>query len=225
VIYRFILYLSTLLLFSPIMVVSAEPIQIKKFLVVEGTPNPLEFYLYPGQGVTLDYGKAGQTVETIFLDNRRFVALDTDGCLNGLNGGSCAKNEATMLHLRLIDSLPGSGVVDRINKSLLTVVTTDSSDVRRTYLYRIRPSLNTSDGDGTELIEYVNQRTASTDRYTAENILAQLKKGTVEGWLVDPSLIGRVRSFADYLRQGLPVEVAADKAKISMKFVNGLVAR
>jgi hypothetical protein len=194
--------------------------EIRQFSATDFTQLPTTVYLYRGQGLTISYAKANQTVETVWLDNPRFVGLDSDGCLQGLQP-NCAKNEASTLHLKLIDSMPGAKV-NQINKSLMTVVTVDAQGQRHNYLYRLQASLKGADGDGTALIEYVLPMSAKPTTISATTIQAGMQLAYREGRLKDPQLMSRTLTLLNLLNSGVPLETAAKEAGVSMTYVRSL---
>ncbi len=199
----------------------AQFAEIKQIPVGTETLEPLAIYLPPGQGITLNYGKVEQTVETLWLDNKRFVGVDSDGCLSGLNG-SCPKNEATMLHLRLIEALPVNAI-ENSNNSLLTVVTVDRKGARRFYIYKIQPEYGYFSGNNIKLIEYIMP--SNTTSYDAKKIIANIKIAIDRGLIRDLKLIERTNKFVQLLQDGMDVEQAGREAQLSPRFIEGISAR
>jgi hypothetical protein len=196
-----------------------QSIQVKQVRVSESTQLPLSIYLYPSQGVTLSYSRANQTVETVWLNNRRFIGLDSDGCLQGIQP-SCTKNEATTLHLTLIDSVKGRKV-DRPNRSLMTVVTVDPQGKRYHYLYHLQPSLSAAEGDGTALIEYVTGNSIPS-AISATQIARGMEMARLSGRLRDAQLVNRTTQLLELLNRGVPLASAAKQAGVSMDYLRAL---
>jgi hypothetical protein len=195
--------------------------EIKQVSTTTATQLPMTVYLYRGQGLTISFARANQTVETVWLDNPRFVGLDSDGCLQGLQP-TCTKNEASALHLKLIDSVPVAKV-NQINKSLMTVVTLDAQGQRHNYLYRLQASLQGADSDGTALIEYVPSISATPTPISAPAITQGMQLAQREGRLKDPQLMSRTITLLNLLNSGVPLENAAKEAGVSMTYIRSLV--
>lgn len=92
--------------------------------------------IHPGIGTSLNFEQLGETIETMFLENKSFVGLTT-------NGSSTVK--ASLVHLSLIDRLNIPGVVNvnqQTNQSGLTIITRDKSGQRNTYVFNLRRAKN-----------------------------------------------------------------------------------
>jgi hypothetical protein len=200
---------------------SAQEAEIKQIPVGIQTPAPLNINLPPGQGLTIWFGRIDQTVETVWLDNKRFVGLDTDGCLVGLNAG-CKENKASSLHLRLIDSKPSSSI-EGSNNSLLTVVTIDKQSVRHFYLYNIQPEYNFYGRDNTKLIEYIMPSTKLVE-HDPNKLISNIRNAISQGLIKDFQLIGRTNKLIKLLKEGINVNDAAREAELSPRFIDGLMA-
>jgi hypothetical protein len=208
-----------LLAISP---VSAQTNEIKQIQLEEDTPKPLTVYLAPGQGITIDYRRIGQTIETMWIDNKRYVGVSTDGNLLGSAGGSAA-DPASALHLNLIES-PSNNSIEKSNRSLVTVVTVDPQKHRRYFLYSVYPNYTTSDGDSTKLIEYVMPVQSAT-KFDATRLAKNIKLMIGQGLIRDLKLIERTNKLISYLNEGMSLEQAAKEAQLSMRFVNGVLAQ
>jgi hypothetical protein len=201
--------------------VSAQEAEIKQIAVGSQTPAPLSINLPPGQGITISFGRIDQNVETVWLDNKRFVGLDTDGCLVGLNPG-CKENKASSLHLRLIESKPSSSI-EGSNNSLLTVVTIDKRGTRHFYLYNIQPEYNFYGRDNTKLIEYIMPSTELIG-HDPTKLISNIRNAINQGLIKDFQLISRTNKLIKLLRDGMTVSDAAREAELSPRFIDGLMA-
>lgn len=204
-----------LLAISP---VSAQTNEIKQIQLEEDTPKPLTIYLPPGQGITLDYRRVGQTIETVWLDNKRYVGISTDG--NLLGAGS---DPASALHLNLIES-SANNPIEKANRSLVTVITIDREKHRRYFLYSVFPNPTSSDGDSTKLIEYI-MPAQTTTKYDVTKLARNIKLMIEQGLIRDLKLIERTNKLISLVGQGTSIEQAAREAQLSMRFVNGVLAQ
>ena len=105
--------------------------------------EPLRIELHSGLGTNISFDAVQETIETIFLDNKSFISLHTNGCVADLNGRACPANSApTLVHLSIIDDISLSGVAltnrKARNVSMLTVVTSDRRKQKRNYVFNIR---------------------------------------------------------------------------------------
>jgi hypothetical protein len=119
--------------------------------------KPMTINLHPGQGTNISFEEVGQTIETIFLDNKSFVALTMNGCL----GGDCGNATApTLVHLSMIDDVELPGVI-RTNKkaaqkSLLTISTVDGRGQKYVYIFALR-LLTKTRGQNVALIQFITK--------------------------------------------------------------------
>jgi hypothetical protein len=106
--------------------------------------NPLRIELHKGLGTNISFDMVGETIETMFLDNKSFVSLHTNGCIADLSGRNpCPTNSSsTLVHLSVIDNINLAGVINTNreagNISMLTLVTTDSRKRKRNYVVNIK---------------------------------------------------------------------------------------
>lgn len=206
---------AILLAISP---VSAQTNEIKQIQLEDDTPKPLTIYLPPGQGITVDYRRVGQTIETVWIDNKRYVGISTDG--NLLGSGS---EPGSALHMNLIESSANSSI-EKSNRSLITVITVDREKQRRYFLYSVFPNPTSSDGDSTKLIEYI-MPTQTTTKYDVTKLARNIKLMIDQGLIRDLNLIERTNKLIGLVSQGTSIEQAAKEAQVSMRFVNGVLAQ
>jgi hypothetical protein len=201
-----------------ILPVSAQTNEIKQIQREEDTPKPLTVYLAPGQGITIDYRRVAETIETMWLDNKRYVGVSTDGNLVG-----SGTDQASALHLNLIET-PASNSIEKSNQSMITVITVDQHKHRRYYLYNIFPNYTTSEGDSTKLIEYIMPVQSAT-RYDTPKLARNIKMMIDQGLIRDVKLIERTNKLLSLLNEGMAIETAAIEAQLSMRFVNGVLSQ
>lgn len=205
--------------------------ETKSILSSSQSPPTEEIRLYPNMGVSITYFQSGQTIETVWLDNKSRILLSSDGCLAGLNP-KCTKSSATILHLsRLASSL----FAHKSNHSAMTVVTIDSQGKRYTYRYDLQVVDRPVMGDALTLVEYVSPppipvqpvkriaRTAIVSPSTlAKKLRAASERAQQDGKLFDSKLIARTDRLIELIQQGFPPAVAAREAGVSPAYVNAL---
>ena len=211
------------LLGLPLILVAITPLSVQAYEVrqiqlEEYTPRPVTLLLPPGQGITIDYRQVGQTIETIWVDNKRYIGVSTDG--NILGNGS---DPASALHLNLIESSASSSI-EKTDRSLITVITVDQQKRRRYFLYSVFPNTTVSNDDSTKLIEYI-MPTQITIGYDATRLVRNIRIMTDKGLIRDPSLIGRINQLISLINQGKNIEEAAKEAQVSMRFINSILAQ
>jgi hypothetical protein len=226
--------LSISLLLSTVLPASAQITEVKQIQVGKITSDPLELYLTPGQGITIDYRQLGQTIETMWLDNKRYVGVSTDGDLlhpsqSGKDSTSSTSNSsatvpapASALHLNLIDS-QASTAIEKYDRSLITVITVDSQKNRHYYLYRIYPSYIDYNSNNISLIEYT-MPTAIIPAQENKKLAKTIKLMISQGLIRDLELIGRTDKLLSLIESGISIEQAAKQAGLSPKFINGILA-
>jgi hypothetical protein len=119
---------------------TSSPVLSQQPIIVR-VNSPLNYVMnvniHPGIGTNIDFESLGETIETMFLDNKSFIGLTTNACTTD----KCSNSNASLVHLSLIDKLEIPGVV-RVNKqtaqSGLTIVTKDKLGKRKTYVFNLR---------------------------------------------------------------------------------------
>lgn len=172
--------------------------------------------LYAGTGVTLNFIQVG-IVETIFLDNPNLVAIDSDGCLVGIQP-SCQKNQASLLHLKLLSGSSIAGI-PKSARSTLTVVILSAKGERQLFLFDLKKGTKSA-ADRIALIDIVSTN-GSTD--LASRVAAGVKVAKKRGFLTD-DLSNRCDLLVSYLRKGHNLPTAARLAGVSELFVSKLAA-
>ena len=99
--------------------------------------SPTNIEIAPGAGVNIMV-PPGEIIQKAWLDNPAFVTLDADGCLEGTAKKCEVNRPATLVHLKLIESLNFEGLPASFH-SLLTLVSNGSGG-SQVYLFKIHPS-------------------------------------------------------------------------------------
>jgi hypothetical protein len=193
------------------------------------SPPTERIKIYRGQGITINYSGANQTIESAWLDNESAIGLTANGCLTGATGNRCSKNNrASILHIK---QLFGSVYPGRGKRSLLTVETMDESKKRRIYRYDLLPASGSAPQNALTLLEYTNPKAlaASTlgdvngsPSMIATRLRAGLARAQNNNLVTDPRLVDRTNRFIALVEQGIPPAQAAKKAGVSARFVNSL---
>jgi hypothetical protein len=195
------------------------------------SPPTETILLYPNRGVSIAYYNAGQTVETVWLDNKSRVLLSTDGCLKGLNP-QCPKNSATVLHLTRLNS---PLFRNSSNSSLMTVVALDGQGNRYTYRYTVKAVGGRPAGEesAATLINYSSplavtkpqagrRLTSAPPNVLGLRLRSAAARAEREGLLVNPDLKKRTNEFIQLVERGVNPTEAARQAGISREFANAL---
>jgi hypothetical protein len=201
------------LLFSSAVTIAQE---IGRTTLQAGGDKAIRVELYAGTGVTLNFIQVG-VVETIFLDNPNLVAIDSDGCLVGIQS-TCPKNQASLLHLKLLSGSSIAGI-PKSARSALTVVVLSAKGERQLFLFDLRKGTKSA-ADRIALIDIVSTN-GSTD--LASRVAAGVKVAKKRGLLTD-DLSNRCDLLVGYLRKGHNLPTAARLAGVSELFVSKLAA-
>jgi hypothetical protein len=201
------------LLFSSHVAMAQE---ISRTTLQAGGDKATRVDLYAGTGVTLNFMQVG-VVETIFLDNPNLVAIDSDGCLVGIQP-SCPKNQASLLHLKLLSGSSTVGI-PRSTRSALTVVVLNSKGKRQLFLFDLKKGTR-SRADRIALIDIV---AASGGTDLASRVSAGARVAKQRGLLTD-DLSTRCDLLVGYLGKGHDLPTAARLAGVSELFISKLAA-
>jgi hypothetical protein len=125
--------------------------------------NTLIINLHPGLGTNISFEKVGQTIETIFINNKSFYIVSTNGCMTK----NCPPNSApTMMNISTIDrtEIPGSTDINQEagRQGLLTIVTKDGGQKRYTHTFAINAVGKNSRENHVALLQFTHPTTAPT---------------------------------------------------------------
>ena len=85
----------------------------------------MDINICPGVGTNINFENIGETIETMFLENKSWVGLTTNGSMTA-NQDQTISNTATLIHLSPIDPLSIPGVIQTNKQTVqsgLTVIT------------------------------------------------------------------------------------------------------
>jgi hypothetical protein len=140
--------------------------------------NAVKLELHPGLGTNISFDDVSETVETIFLDNKSFISLTTNGCISETADKVCPPNSApSLIHLSTIDSLNLPGVI-KVNKSaggksLLTVITRDTRKKRHTYVFNLKIANPAKEFPHVALIRVSPKPTPTATKVVASPVIPQ----------------------------------------------------
>jgi hypothetical protein len=100
----------------------------------------MDINICPGVGTNINFENIGETIETMFLENKSWVGLTTNGSMTATQDQTVS-NTATLIHLSPIDPLSIPGVIQTNKQTVqsgLTVITKDKAGKRKTYLFNLR---------------------------------------------------------------------------------------
>jgi hypothetical protein len=103
----------------------------------------MDINIYAGIGTNINFENLGETIETMFLENKSWVGLTTNGSMD--NQDRTVTNTASLIHLSPIDPLSIPGVIQTNKKTIqsgLTVITKDKAGKRKTYIFNLRYARN-----------------------------------------------------------------------------------
>ncbi len=182
--------------------------------------------VWNGHGVSISFYQTGEIIKRAWIDDPSQILIDTDGCLQGIDS-SCENPGAGLIHLRRINRIEIPGLPQTWGTHL-TIITETTGNQRQSYHFRVIPA----DGNPKySQVAIINNpptpRRLQSLRVTfnqAQEVRAGVRVALTNQWInsSDP-LHQRITSFVGYLTQGDEIQVAADKAVVSMELVNKLI--
>jgi hypothetical protein len=245
--------LTTALFIHPIdFSVSARQVKVVN-LVQERKPviikvnSPLnevmDIVISAGVGTNISFENLGESIETMFLENKSWVGLTTNGVMNAQE--QTVTNTASLIHLSPIDPLSIPGVIQTNKKAVqsgLTVITKDKNGKRKTYIFNLRYAR--SSDVVVALVDFVptpqvlaNPIVSSSlmrQEIDASNqerriLVAKLANGLGEalnrGELRDysPKQIDAIRQVIGSVYQGIPLMEATDRHSVDATVISKLI--
>ena len=198
---------------------------IKRVSRSEASHQLVIINLRAGYGINLSFPK--EIIHKVWLDNPGIASLDSNGCLSGL-GRSCQKEGATVLHLRSIKPIKIPGLIPTTH-SLLTVITSSQEQEHNIYTFKI--NTKSISNSNIRTIEVLPDNQLNPNRLRSI-LVAQKDYRIIHSGLItalnqkliekQSPLWKRIFNFSTKLRQGEPIEKAANSAGISMQLVKKL---
>jgi len=161
-------------------------------------------------GTNIDFTQTGETIQRAWLDDAHAIALDFDAPLDG-------RGDASIVHLKRVTGIRFPNLPEA-RSTLLTIVTR-SPYGKKTYLFDVRY------GSG-------------TPKYATLAIMPDMQTGAVANWsdverglqrAIAQRLISaqsplnqRIQTFLTNARNGMPIQQAAERAKVSLAVVSKL---
>jgi hypothetical protein len=185
------------------------------------SPDVTELSLYPDTSVTLDWTQTDRIIETVFLSNSTTLIVGSDGCLSGLSNVPCKQNRASALNIKLRQ--PRTFI-----RSTLTVVTIDPTGKRKTQVYSLLRGKKYGRDDEINLIQYSASAPPPSLGSIKSSQALLLRKGLstaqARRWALDPLLISKSQLMINYVEQGMSLEDAAAKARVSLPYAQKLIS-
>ena len=219
--------------------VSRKPIIVR---VNSPLNEVMDLNIHAGVGTNINFENLGETIETMFLENKSWVGLTTNGSMNSQD--QTVTSTASLIHLSPIDPLSIPGVIQTNKKAIqsgLTVVTKDKAGKRKTYIFNLRYARN-SDA-AVALVEFTSPYQAPVNPIFGASIrqeidasnkerrilVAKLAHGFAQmmnrGDLKDysPKQIDAIRQMIGSVYQGIPLMESADRYAVDMMVVSKMI--
>lgn len=199
--------------------VAAAPIvhQVSQSQAQGLTGNGATVTVWAGSGSNIDFTRTGETIQRAWLDDPHAIVVDFDAPLNGRTG-------ASILHLKRITGVHFPNL-PKTKSTLLTVVTA-SPYGKKTYLFEIRYGSGTSQYATiavTPDAEAVGRLTLNHDRANWSTVERGLQRAISRQLFSATSpLVLRVQNFLALVRNGMPMQSAAERAKVSLSVISKL---
>lgn len=192
--------------------------------------------LHPGLGTNISFEETDQKIETIFINNKSFFVLSTNGCLDK----NCPPHTApTIVNVAAIDrtDIPGSTAINQEagRQGLLTIVTTDGRK-RTTQIFAIRAVSKASNRNQVSLIQFSSkpnppavvstflQPDLKADRQPTVNNLVKGLKIALKNREIDREQLARSQKFIMALHLGDAKFSDAPKYGLDLTLVARLVS-
>ncbi|WP_176428956.1 hypothetical protein [Nodularia sp. NIES-3585] len=183
-------------------------------------------HVWNGHGVSISFYEVGETIKRVWLDDPSQILVDTDGCLVGINQ-NCQNPGAGLIHLRRIKrvNIPG---LPQTWGTHLTIITQTSGNQRQSYHFRVVPADGNPKYSQVAIINDPPPPRRLQPLRATFNTALEVRAGVtvaLRNQWINPSdsLHQRITNFVGYLTQGDEIQVAADKAVVSMQLVNKLI--
>jgi hypothetical protein len=203
----------------------------------------MDINIYAGIGTNINFENLGETIETMFLENKSWVGLTTNGTMNSQD--QTVTNTASLIHLSPIDPLSIPGVIQTNKQTIqsgLTVITKDKAGKRKTYIFNLRYARN-SDA-AVALVDFTLAPQAPVNPIVSASMMrgeidasnqerrilvAKLANGLGEainrGDLKDysPKQINAIRQMIGSVYQGIPLMEAADRYAVDATVISKII--
>lgn len=183
--------------------------------------NGIHVIVWQGAGTNIDFTRTGETVVRAWLDDPSKIVVDFDGSLGKGSG-------ARIVHLKRVKTINFPNI-PRTESTLLTVIT-QSQYGRKTYLFQVgygsgKPQYasiavtpdnqNLIDGGG---VVVTGNRTANWS-----DVERGLQRALSQRLISSSSPVAkRVRAFLAQVRNGMPMQQAAQRSQLSLEVVSKL---
>lgn len=183
--------------------------------------NGASVTVWQGAGTNIDFTRTSETILRAWLDDPSKIAVDFDGSLGKRSG-------ASIVHLKRVTGIQFPNI-PRTESTLLTVIT-QSKYGRKTYLFQVgygsgKPQYasiavtpdhqNLADGGG---VVVAGNRTANWN-----DVERGLQRALSQRLISSSSLVAkRVRAFLAQVRNGMPMQQAAQRSQLSLEVVSKL---
>jgi ribosomal protein L21 len=203
----------------------------------------MDLNIYAGIGTNINFENLGETIETMFLENKSWVGLTTNGSMNAQD--QTVTNTASLIHLSPIDPLSIPGVIQTNKKAVqsgLTVITKDKSGKRKTYIFNLQYARKSD--TAVALVDFISAPQAPANPIVSASMMkeeiesskqerrilvAKLSNGLGvainNGHLNDYSQkqINAIRQMIGSVYQGVPLMDAANQYAVDTAMVSKII--
>jgi hypothetical protein len=223
-----------------------KPVQERKPVIMR-VNSPLnevmDIVISAGVGTNISFENLGESIETMFLENKSWVGLTTNGAMNAQE--QTVTNTATLIHLSPIDPLSIPGVIQTNKQAVqsgLTVITKDKAGKRKTYIFNLRYARNSD--VVVALVDFVSAPQALANPIVSPSLMRQeidasnqerrilvaklstgLGVAMNQGELKDysPKQIDAIRQVIGSVYQGVPLLEATDRYAVDTTVISKLI--
>lgn len=167
-----------------------------------------------GNGTNIDFTRTGETIQRAWLDDAHAIALDFDAALG-------ERGNASIVHLKRVTGIHFPNLPE--TRSTLLTVITRSPYGKKTYLFDVRYGSGTPKYATLAVIPDI-QPLAGNDETANWNAVERGLQRAIAQKLISANspLNQRVQTFLTNVRNGMPIQQAAEQAKVSLAVVSKL---
>lgn len=167
-----------------------------------------------GNGTNIDFTRTGETIQRAWLDDAHAIALDFDAPLG-------ERGNASIVHLKRVTGIHFPNLPE--TRSTLLTVITRSPYGKKTYLFGVRYGSG-APKYATIAVMPDMQPLAGTDETANWKAIERGLQRAIAQRLISAQspLNQRVQAFLHNVRNGMPMQQAAEQAKVSLAVVSKL---
>lgn len=175
--------------------------------------------VWSGSGTNIDFTQTGETIQRAWLDDAHAVVVDFDAPLGN-------RGDASIVHLKRVTGIHFPNLPE--TRSTLLTVVTRSQYGKKTYLFEVKYGSGTAQYATLAVVPDAQVFTGGvalgggrSANWTA--IERGLQQAIAQQLITASSpVVLRIAKFLSFVRNGMPMQLAIEKAQVSMAIVTKL---